>query len=80
MIEINHIKDKMDFDEGTQKCGGSAKATAGRSFAEPALSPFGADLYPAIDQCSDGSARFERTRADGENSQNPRWSPIRFFR
>jgi hypothetical protein len=56
MIEINHIKDKIEFDEGIQKCGGSAKATAGRSFAEPALSPFGADLYPAIDQCRDGSA------------------------
>jgi len=59
MIEINHIKDKMDFDEGTQKCGGSAKATAGRSFAEPALSTFGANLYPAIDQRRDGSAGFE---------------------
>jgi hypothetical protein len=56
MIEINHIKDRMHLDEGIQKCGGSAKATAGRSFAEPAVSPFGADLYPAIDQCRDGSA------------------------
>jgi hypothetical protein len=56
MIESNHIKDKMHLDEGIQKCGGSSQATAGRSFAEPALSPFGADLYPAIDQCRDGSA------------------------
>ena len=79
MIEINHIKDKMRLDEGTQKCGGSSQATAGGSFAEPALSPFGADLYSAIDQRRDGPARFERARADGENSQNPRWSPIRLF-
>jgi hypothetical protein len=56
MIEINHIKDKMQLHEGTQKCGGSAKAVAGRSFAEPAVSPFGADLHTAVDQCSDGSA------------------------
>jgi len=56
MIEINHIKDKMHLDEGIQKCGGSSQATAGRSFAEPAVSAFGADLYSAIDQCRDGSA------------------------
>jgi hypothetical protein len=67
MIEINHIKDKMRLDEGIQKCGRSAKATVGRSFAEPALSPFGADLHTAIDQCCDGSAGFERARADGKN-------------
>ena len=79
MIEINHIKDKMQLDEGIQKCGGSSQATAGRSFAEPALSPFGANLYPAIDQCRDGPAGFERTGTDGENSPNPRWSPIRLF-
>ena len=67
MIEIDHIKARMNFDEGIQKCGGSAKATAGRSFAEPALSAFGADLYSAIDQRRDGSARFERARTDGKN-------------
>jgi hypothetical protein len=79
MIEINHIKDKMQFDEGSKKCGGSAQATAGRSFTEPALSPFGANLYSVIDQCRDGSAGFERAGTDGKNSQNPRWSPIRLF-
>jgi hypothetical protein len=56
MIEINHIKDKMQLDESLKKCGGSAQATAGRSFTEPAVSSFGADLYSAIDQCRDGSA------------------------
>ena len=79
MIEINHIKDKIEIDEGIKKCGGSSQATAGRSFAEPALSPFGTDLYPFIDQCRDGPERFERAGTDGENSQNPRWSPIRLF-
>jgi hypothetical protein len=49
MIENDHIKSIMLFDEGIQKCGGSAKAAAGRSFAEPALSPFGTDLYSVID-------------------------------
>jgi hypothetical protein len=56
MIETDHIKDKMKFDEGIQKCGGSAQATSGRSFAEPAVSPFGADLHTAIDQRRDGPA------------------------
>jgi hypothetical protein len=49
MIESNHIKGKMKFYEGTKKCCGSSQAAAGRSFAEPAVSPFGADLHPAID-------------------------------
>jgi hypothetical protein len=49
MIESNHIKGKLDNYEGTKKCSGSAKAAAGRSFAEPTISPFGADLHPAID-------------------------------
>jgi hypothetical protein len=59
MIESDHIKAKMKFHEGIQKCGGGAQATAGRSFAEPAISPFGADLYSVIDQRRDGSAGFE---------------------
>jgi hypothetical protein len=59
MIENDHIKARMKFDEGPKKCGGSAQATAGRSFAEPAISPFGANLYSAIDQRRDGSAGFE---------------------
>jgi hypothetical protein len=67
MIENDHIKARMKFDEGPKKCGGSEKATAGRSFAEPAVSPFGADLHPAIDQCSDGPAGFERARTDRKN-------------
>jgi hypothetical protein len=67
MIEINHIKDKMHLDEGIQKCGGSSQAAVGGSFAKPAVSPFGADLHTAIDQCCDGSAGFERARADGKN-------------
>jgi hypothetical protein len=68
MIENDHIKARMKFDEGPKKCGGSPKATAGRSFTEPALSAFGADLYPAIDQCRDRPAGFERARTDGKNS------------
>ena len=79
MIETNHIKDKMQLDEGIQKRGGSSQATAGRSFAEPALSTFGTDLYSVIDQRRDRPARLERARADGENSQNPRRSPVRLF-
>jgi len=58
MIEIDHIRVKVSFGESFKKCGGSAQATAGRSFAEPAVSPFGADLHPAIDQRGDGSPRF----------------------
>ncbi len=79
MIEIDHIKGRMQLNEGIQKCGGGTQATAGRSFAEPALSTCGTDLYSVIDQRRDRPARLERARADGENSQNPRRSPVRLF-
>ena len=49
MIEIDHIKGKLDFYEGIEKCGGGAQAATGRSFAEPTVSTFGADLYSVID-------------------------------
>jgi hypothetical protein len=59
MIDFDHIRVKVSFGESFKKCGGSAQATVGRSFAEPAISPFGADLYSVIDQRRDGSAGFE---------------------
>jgi hypothetical protein len=49
MIDFDHIRVKVSIGESFKKCGRGAQAAVGRSFAEPTISPFGADLHPAID-------------------------------
>ena len=79
MIEIDHIKDRITFHEGTQKCGPVPPASAGRSFAEPAVSAAGSDLLASLHQCGHRSTRFKLTVTDGENSPNSGRGADRFL-